>query len=316
MIYISDTRKLQLNSDVSCAVALGKFDGLHEGHMLLVNHLKRLEKEGYTSLLFTFSYKENSVFNVDEMKFIYTESEKKQIAENLNIDIMYEYPFDDRFAAMKPETFVKDILVDMLHAKYIVVGEDYRFGAGRSGDISLLEKLSGKYGYKLIAVPKKCSSNGHVISSTSIRNLINKGNMKESAMLLGRPYSITGNVIKGKQLGRTIGIPTANVMPDSKKIYPPAGVYATRIRIVDADIDKGYDPYRYYRGITNIGDNPTVNDDGNITIETNIFDFDMDIYGKTICIEFLEFIRPEMKFSGIDELAGQMKKDIDYARKL
>lgn len=316
MIHIKDTKKIELNINAKSAVALGKFDGLHDGHMLLINRLLQYSEEGYTSIVFTFKYKKNSVFDVDTMKNIYTSEEKSDVIESFGIDILLEYPFDDEFAAMEPEIFIRDILVSMLHAGYIVVGEDFRFGRDRSGDVALLKKMSDIYGYKVMALPKKTSGDNQIISSTLIRDHIAAGNMEDAAKLMGRPYSIMGNVVKGKQLGRKIGIPTANILPERGKLYPPSGVYAARIRIVDADMDEFHDTFRLYRGITNIGDNPTVNENGNITIETNIFDFDSDIYGKTIKIELISYIRAELKFADVDALINQMNKDIDLAQKI
>lgn len=316
MLHIKDTKKLKLNIEGKSAVALGKFDGIHDGHMLLIHQLLKYSDEGYTSIVFTFDYRKNSVFDVDTMKNIYTSEEKAAVIESFGVDILLEYPFDDEFAAMKPELFVRDVLVSMLHVGCIVVGEDFRFGRNRTGDVELLKKMSDTYGYKVIAVSKRKSEENQIISSTLIREYIATGNMEYVIKLMGRPYSVTGKVAKGKQLGRSIGIPTANILPKKGKLYPPAGVYATRIRIMDACMGASYDSFRIYRGITNIGDNPTVNQDGNITIETNIFDFDSDIYGKTIKIEFISFIRAERKFADVDELKNQMNKDIELAQKI
>ncbi len=315
MVHIKGTKKIELNMNTKSAVALGKFDGIHDGHMLLIDKLLKCSEEGYTSIVFTFDYRENSVFDVDTMKNIYTSEEKAAIIESFDIDILLEYPFDDEFAAMEPDAFVRDILVSMLHAGYIVVGEDFRFGRNRKGDVGLLKKMAVDYGYQVIAMPKRTSEDHQIISSTLIRRHIAAGNMENVIKLMGRPYSITGSVRKGKQLGRRIGIPTANILPEKGKLYPPAGVYATRIKVVDADMGAFHDSFRFYRGITNIGDNPTVNENGNITIETNIFDFDSDIYGKTIKIEFISYIRAEMKFAGVEALKNQMNKDIELAQK-
>ncbi|MGN0395345.1 MAG: bifunctional riboflavin kinase/FAD synthetase [Coprococcus sp.] len=316
MLHIKGTKKVKFDINSKCAVALGKFDGIHGGHMLLLNQLNELSEQGFTSVVFTFDYKKNHVFDVENMKNIYTSEEKAKVIEETGIDILLEYPFDDEFACRKPEHFVNDILVNMLHAAYIVVGEDFHFGKNRSGDVELLKQLAGKYGYRVIAIPKKISENNVIVSSTLIREQIAAGAMESVIELMGRPYSITGQVVMGKQLGRTIGIPTANILPVKGKIYPPAGVYASRIRIMDDISNVFCDSFRLYSGITNIGDNPTVNEDGNITIETNIFDFDDDIYGKKIKVELISYIRPEIKFDGINQLKEQMNKDMNAARKI
>ena len=155
-----------------------------------------------------------------------------------------------------------------------------------------------------------------MVSSTVIRKNISEGDVRSVIPMLGRPYSMTGEVVSGKQLGRTIGIPTANMLPEERKLYPPAGVYASRIRLIRGSHAVHEDPFRVYMGITNIGDNPTVNDKGNITIETNIFDFDRDIYGKVIKVELIEKIRGEKKFGSLDELKGQMANDIENSKRI
>lgn len=323
MIHIKDTRKIQLNNGMRTAVALGKFDGLHEGHMLLIRRVLELQGLGYTGVLFTFDMKENSVFDVDGMRTIYTSEEKCRVAADTGIDMMIEYPFDDRFAGMEPEAFIRDVLAGMLGAAYIVVGADFRFGRDRLGDVDTLKEYATQYGYEVCAVEKleiagttsggagiKPDKEPQTVSSTTIRGLIAQGDMESVIPLLGRPYSMTGTVECGKQLGRTIGIPTANILPKSHKLYPPAGVYASRIRIEKQKHDALSDPYRVYYGITNIGDNPTVNDGGGVTIETNIFDFDDDIYGDIIRVELLRRVRGERRFDGVDELAAQMNRDI------
>lgn len=305
------------------AVALGKFDGLHEGHMLLVRRVLELQKQGYTGVLFTFDMKENSVFDVESMKTIYTSGEKSRVCEDTGIDMMIEYPFDDSFAHMEPEAFVRDVLSGMLCAAYIVVGADFRFGRDRSGDVDTLKKYAAQYGYEVCVVEKLAIAGAlpagaeikpHTVSSTAIRGLIAKGAVESVIPLLGRPYSMTGKVECGKQLGRTIGIPTANILPERHKLYPPAGVYASRIRIDRKEHDATYDTYRTYYGITNIGDNPTVNDSGSVTIETNIFDFGGDIYGDEIRVELLWRERGEKRFDSVDELTAQMNRDIEKVK--
>lgn len=323
MIHIKDTRKIQLNKGMRTAVALGKFDGLHEGHMLLVRRVLELQKQGYTGVLFTFDKKENSVFDVESLKTIYTSDEKCRVCENTGIDVLLEYPFDDSFARMEPETFIRDVLSGMLCAAHIVVGADFRFGRDRSGDVETLREYAAQYGYEVCVLEKLeitgTPSGGveikpQTVSSTTIRGLIAKGDMESVIPLLGRPYSMTGTVERGKQLGRTIGIPTANILPEAHKLYPPAGVYASRIRIDRKKHDATYDTYRIYYGITNIGDNPTVNDSGSVTIETNIFDFDGDIYGDEIRVELLWRVRGEKRFDSVDELTSQMNRDIEKVK--
>lgn len=315
MIHIKNTKKIQLNSTERTAVALGKFDGIHQGHMLLIEQVLKLQKQGYMGVVFTFDMRENHVFDVSNMKTIYTSEEKAQVVSDTGVDVLVEYPFDDAFAATEPEAFIRDILVGMMRAGYVVVGSDYRFGRDRKGDVETLKSHAEEYGYKVIVIDK-LEQDDEVVSSTVIRRNISEGDVRAVIPMLGRPYSMTGEVVSGKQLGRTIGIPTANMLPQDHKLYPPAGVYASRIKIVKGEHADHEDPFRMYMGITNIGDNPTVNDNGNITIETNIFDFDRDIYGNIIKVELIQKIRGEKKFAGIEELKKQMSNDIDAAKKI
>lgn len=298
------------------AVALGKFDGIHEGHMLLIGRVLELQKLGYAGVMFTFDIKENSVIDAGSMKTIYTPEEKRRVAAGTGIDIMVEYPFDDSFAQMKPEAFVRDVLVGMLRVAYVVVGADFRFGKDRSGDVDTLRRFADTYGYE-VCVTDKLRQGGNpddrAVSSTAIRELIAAGDMGSVVPMLGRPYSMSGVVVRGRQLGRTIGVPTANILPQEGKLYPPNGVYASRIHIEMKDRHVSEDPFRAWKGITNIGDNPTVNDEGNITIESHIFDFDGDIYGAVIHVELIERVRGERRFDSVEELAEQMRADMDRA---
>ena len=302
MIHIKDTKKIQLNSTERTAVALGKFDGIHQGHMLLIEQVLKLQKQGYMGVVFTFDMRENYVFDVSNMKTIYTSEEKAQVVSDTGVDVLVEYPFDDAFAATEPEAFIRDILVDMMRAGYVVVGSDYRFGRDRKGDVETLKSHAEEYGYKVIVIDK-LEQDDEVVSSTVIRRYISEGDVRAVIPMLGRPYSMTGEVVSGK-------------LPQDHKLYPPAGVYASRINIVKGEHAGHEDPFRMYMGITNIGDNPTVNDNGNITIETNIFDFDRDIYGQIIKVELIEKIRGEIKFGSLDELKGQMANDIENSKRI
>lgn len=304
MLHYFDNKQINIQTEKGTAVALGKFDGFHLGHMLLVEEVKRLQDMGYTGVIFTFDMRKNSVFDVNDMQNIIASDEKYELAKETSADVLVEYPFDDEFAGMSPEQFIKNILVDMLHVKYVIAGEDYRFGKNRAGDIDTLKSLENKYGYTIISVEKK-KIGDITVSSSYIRGLIAKGKVREAAEFLGRPYLMTGTVVHGKELGRTIQIPTANILPQKGKIYPASGVYTSKTTFSDG---------RAFYGITNIGENPTVSDKRRVTIETHIFEFDEEIYGEQIKVELLDFIRFEKKFADISELKKQMDADIDYAK--
>lgn len=289
-----NVKKLAYN-DVNIAdtvVALGKFEGLHKGHMLLINKVLQLSHE---------TGKQSVVFSIDMpgTKRIYTIPERNRILEEIGIDFNITCEFTKKFASMKPEAFVKDVLVERLHPEYVVVGNDFRFGKNRQGDVALLEELGNRYGYEVLAF-EKLREQGTVISSSYIREQIEQGNVDLIQEYMGRPYSIAGIVQYGKQLGTTIGFPTANLIPDEEKLLVPNGVYETSLIL---------DNLRY-RGITNVGDNPTVDEDHKIKVETNILDYNGNLYGKYLKIEFIRQIRKEIKFDSIEALKNQIKSDI------
>ena len=274
------------------AITLGKFDGIHIGHQLLINEIKN---DGLLSVVFTFMQSEDS-------KYIYSESEKRRVLEELGIDVCICFPFDNNTKNISAEQFIKDILIDRLDVKKIVVGSDFRFGKNRIGDGKLLKKLSPIYGYDVHIFDKIKNNSGEEVSSNMIRNLITESKMEKVTESLGRPFSISGVINRGRQLGRTMGFPTINIIPDNLKILPLNGVYASDIVFDD---EKG----TIYKGITNIGNNPTVADGLGKTIETNIFDFNKDVYGKSAVVYLKKYIRGEKKFSSLDELKHNIEKD-------
>ncbi len=287
------------------AVALGKFEGIHLGHQLLINEVKKQKEKGLNSAIFTFDMPPKAVLH-DDMRYsqIYTKTERKRILERQGIDILIEHPFTKEFAALRPEEFIRDVLIKKADAKAIVVGSDFHFGKRRSGNVDTLREAAKEYGFELIVLNKIMQRNGD-ISSTRIRKLIEYGMMEEAALLLGRNFSIYGEVIHGKALGRTIQIPTANQKPDEKKLVPPNGVYFSLIHLED----------KVYKGITNIGVKPTVEMVPEKGVETHIFDFSQDIYGKNIDVELLHFHRAELRFKNVEELCLQMQHDILVAKK-
>lgn len=307
MIYIKDPDfKLE-----NTAVALGKFEGLHRGHQLLFEEIKRQKKNGLSSVVFTFDMPPRSALSGDSSyQQIYTKEERRLLLEEMDIDILVEHPFTKEFASQTPEEFVRNVLVGKAGAKKVVVGKDFRFGKKRSGNVEILRELASVYDYELIVVDKL--QMGHKdVSSTRIRAHLEKGEMEEAELLLGRPYAVLGSVVHGKALGRTIQIPTANQIADNNKLLPPNGVYISRVFI------RGEKGYHY--GITNVGVKPTVETGNQKDVETNIVDFDRDIYGKIIKVELLHYRRPEMHFDSLDELRMQMEKDVaaavQYAQK-
>ncbi len=272
-------------------VALGKFEGLHRGHMLLLEEIVRISrKEKLTSVVLTVNVPSDKVINVPRERFM--------ILENIGVDIACECEFTPEFAAMTPEEFVEEILVSCLEARYIVVGKDFRFGCKRTGNVDILFELGSRFGFEVIAFDK-LSIDGNIISSSLIKELISEGCMEQVLSLMGRPYSISGKVVHGKMLGRQIGFPTINIIPDNMKLLPPSGVYLSHVSIDN----------RIYKGITNIGSNPTVNSDSNIRVETNIIDYSGDLYGQDLTVSLDKFLRGEIKFDSIAGLKAQLEKD-------
>lgn len=300
MEYIRNTTDIQLTEPT--VVSLGKFDGLHMGHNLLVDRMLQKKQEGLKAVMFTFDISPKIVINQEEVSVLTTDDEKRTIFSKTGIDYLIEYPFTDEIRTMEPEIFIR-FLVENLKIKCIVVGKDFRFGYNRSGNYETLQKFGSVYGYETVVIDKKTYEQRE-ISSTFIREEIQKGNIEKANLLLGYEYFIKGTVIHGRKLGRKLGIPTVNLLPPPEKLLPPFGVYVSKVVIDGVE----------YGGMTNIGRKPTVEGDNPIGVETHIFDFHKDVYGKEIEVHFLKFLRAEKKFHSIEELKMQMKKDIDCGK--
>mgnify|MGYP002795726577 CR=1 FL=1 len=241
------------------AVSLGKFDGFHRGHRLLLNRI--LEQKDMHATIFTFD-------GIWKGPQIYVEQEKRDLLQRLGVEREVLFPFREETKSMTPEAFIQEILVERMDAKLICVGEDFRFGCGRRGNVEMLDEYASKYGYELCVFPKICED-GEVISSTRIRRELAEGKIETANRLLGDPYFVSGEVVHGNALGRTIGMPTANLVPGSQKLLPVYGVYASRVE-VDGKI---------YAGVTNVGVKPTVGA-SQANVETTLLHFDGDLYGK------------------------------------
>ena len=292
MICINDTAELKLNN---CAVALGKFDGLHRGHMLLINKLAELKNQGFTSAVYAIDMGKSSIYTYDE---------RAEILDECRVDYLINSRFTKEFADIKPKKFVEDILVKRLGVRHIVVGSDFHFGSKRQGDVNTLIELGKIYKYEVTVMDKLRYGNS-VISSTAIKEFLSEGNIERVNNFLGREYKITGEIVHGNHFGRTINYPTINITPDKNKILPCNGVYKVRV-IIDGKI---------YSGVSNVGKKPTVQKDGPVNVETYIFDFNCDVYGKKAEILFEGFIRKEMKFENIEVLKNQMAQDVLVAKR-
>lgn len=302
MEYIRKTLEFQIEEPT--AVTLGKFDGLHRGHELLMRTvLDCKEKYQVASVAFTFDMPPRNRVEEIVANVLTTNDEKQYIFEKQGIDYLVECPFTPEVMSMEPKAFIEWI-AKALNMKFVVVGDDFRFGYKRSGDYHTLQQYEEEYGYKTIVLDKLKDSNRD-ISSTYVREKIADGNIRKANQLLGYNYFIKSEILHGKKLGRRIGMPTINMILPENKLLPPNGVYVTEV-LVDG---------KTYMGVTNVGCKPTVSEERVVGVETFIDNFNQDLYGEKIVVSFLEFIRPEMKFGSVEELKAQMESDIQVARK-
>lgn len=301
MEIIQNTTEFWL--DTKTAVAIGKFDGIHKGHALLLSHILARKEKGLKAAVFTFHPSASVFFGKGSAEEITTRREKRKQFEKMGIDILIEFPLNAQTAATPPEEFVKKYLARQMKTAYLAAGEDVTFGDRGRGNKELLEQLSKECGYQLHII-EKLYRGDRQISSTYVREEVEKGDMVVAKELLGRYYSFEGRVEEGSRLGRKLGMPTLNLYPEKEKLLPPKGVYYSRVVLED----------KIYSGITNIGKKPTVNDTDAVDVETYLYDFDRNVYGKEIVTELLRFKRPEQKFSGVAELKAQMERDIAEGR--
>jgi riboflavin kinase/FMN adenylyltransferase len=287
-------------------LTIGNFDGVHKGHRALFQLVKdRAAAIGGQSAVMTFDPHPIKIMRPDTSPLLITLTEQKlSLIGNSGIDVILCLPFTKEFAGISAEDFVRKILVEKIGVREVVVGYDYSFGAGREGNISLLEVMGEELGFR-IHVVEPVSIDGILVSSTSVRDLVRQGDLKTAKILLGRDYQIFGTVVKGMNRGgRLLGFPTANLEPVDE-LVPKEGVYAVNVTLDGVNYD----------AVTNIGNNPTF---GNklSSIETHLLDFSGDMLGKKIRVSFLERLRDEKAFKGIEELAEQIGRDIENARRI
>ncbi|SEQ42372.1 riboflavin kinase / FMN adenylyltransferase [Butyrivibrio sp. TB] len=301
MEIIKDTTDFHIEGP--SAIAIGKFDGIHKGHRKLLSDLIEEKNNGRKTVIFTFDPSPASFFAGHVVPGLTTREEKREWFLQNGIDVLIEFPMNEQTAATSPEEFVKRYLVDQMGAKYVAAGMDVSFGDKGRGDWKLLSALGKEYDFETHFIDK-VELEGKEVSSTLIRQEVTNGNMEKVARLLGCPYTIHGVVSHGRALGRTIGIPTVNVIPSKEKLLPPNGVYYSVVHVGD----------KILRGMTNIGTKPTITDEDVVVSETYLYDFSGDLYDKDISVSLLSFKRPEMKFNSIDELKAQMSSDVENGR--
>jgi riboflavin kinase / FMN adenylyltransferase len=289
-------------------LAIGNFDGVHLGHQKIINQCIDLaKKHNLTPAVLTFHPHTSQFTHEDEKKkLIYNNVQKISLIRSLNIAHLFILEFNNQVMNIPHDKFVEDILIKMFKVKGIITGYNFFFGKNRLGNTDFLKNTSKQYGF-IYNVVDKFDKDFIEVSSSKIRNLLSKGMIETANKILGQRYSITGNVIYGKKLARTLGFKTANIKLDQDYIYPLNGVYLVSVTIED-------NKHISYFSIANIGIKPTVLNDETITLEVHIFEFDDDIYDKNIKVEFISFLRPERNMKNLDKLKNQIKKDIRDAK--
>ena len=285
------------------SLALGFFDGVHIGHQkVLLSAVNYAKEHGLKSAVITFKNHPFCYLKKVAPKYILTEAERRNKIAEIGIDYLFELDFE-KIVSMSADEYLKNIIVKNFSPKAISTGFNHNFGKEKTGDTKFLEDNSLKYGYKYFVIePQKIEH--ELISSTQIRKYLKEGNLKKANKMLGYKFKITGIVIKGKQIGRQLGFRTANILMPEKITDMPFGAYSTDITHKD----------KVYKGVTNYGLRPTVGETSLATIETHILDFNEDIYGDTITVEFNSMLRPEKKFASLDELKKQISEDINFIK--
>lgn len=278
-------------------VTIGTFDGVHIGHQKIVNRL--VNHAELDSVILTFFPHPRMVLQQDNtIKLLHTIEEKTSVLEQLGLDHLVIHPFTKEFSRLTAQQFVEDILVNQLKAKKIIIGYDHRFGRNRTADISTLKDFGEQYGFVVEEITKQ-DVDDVAVSSTKIRTALQKGQIEKANAFLGQPYMLTGTIVRGKGIGKTLGYPTANIqIEEAYKLIPKNGVYIVKTNF------KGIT----YFGMMNIGTNPTVGGKSQ-TIETYFFNMDTDLYGSKMTIQMLKRIRDEKKFASVDQLIEAMQND-------
>ena len=300
MQIIENTTEFHLEN--KSAVALGKFDGIHLGHRRLLERVLEQRKRGLQAVVFTFDTSAASFFG-GEMKELSTREEKRAVFSRMGIDVLIEFPLNRETAATEPTDFIARYLAGQMQTEYLCARPDISFGKGGAGNYALLAGYAGTYGYQVELI-EKVRVDGEEVSSTRVRQAVRAGEMEKASAMLGAPYRVSGKVVHGRQLGRQLGMPTANLLPDGRKLLPPNGVYYSRAKLGE----------KTYRGISNVGYKPTVSEEKIMGVETYLYDFAEDVYGRDMTVELLAFRRPERAFESVEALRRQIGADVEAGR--
>lgn len=291
----------EFNAVNNAVVTIGTFDGVHLGHRKIIARIKELAEEiGGETVILTFFPHPRMILNPEDesIKLINTINEKAALLEQLGIDNLIITPFSRDFSNQTPEAYIRDVLVNKIGTKKIVIGYDHRFGKDRQGSLDDLLKLAPVYGFEVVEIPEQ-DIDDVAVSSTRIRTALLDGKIELANTLLGYQFFITGKVVRGDQIGRQIGYPTANIVIEERyKLIPSDGIFAAKIKVNDV----------LYNGMAYIGSRPTIN---GVTrnIEINIFDFNEEIYNQQVTLYFYNYVRGDIKFTGLDDLKIQLAKD-------
>jgi riboflavin kinase/FMN adenylyltransferase len=289
-------------------IAIGNFDGVHRGHQSVLNRALEIARtRGIPALVLTFEPHPRTVFKPDAPVFRLTPAPlKARILEEMGFNAVIEYPFDYEFSQRSADDFIHSILKDWLGASEVVTGFDFHFGRGREGGPAFLMDAGHRYGFGVTLVDAFRDENADVVSSSHIRALLKEGDVAEVAAMLGYRYTVEARVIDGEKLGRQLGFPTANMqLPPEAELA--AGIYAVRFRLENGDL---------HDAVASYGRRPTVTENGAPLLETYVFDFSGDLYGQLCSVSFFGYLRPELKFDGLDPLVAQIRRDEAEARAL
>jgi riboflavin kinase/FMN adenylyltransferase len=300
VLTVQNTEEFRIETPT--IVTIGTFDGVHLGHQKILERLRNLKTQtGLKTVVLTFEPHPRKVLFPDQkdLKLLTLVDEKLTLLDKYGVDVTVVYPFSKKFSELPSDVYIRHVLLKMLNVKYLVIGYDHKFGKNRSGDIQVLKKYAAEYKFEIEEISARDID--HIaVSSTRIRKALEEGDVELAGNFLGHRYFLEGHVIRGKQLGRNLGYPTANIsITEEEKQVPNKGVYLVEV-IVSG---------QHYFGMLNIGVNPTTDVDNLIKIEVHIFDFEHDIYGENIRINFVKRLRDEKKFANLNELKQALDQD-------
>jgi len=299
-----DLSSIIIPNDTACGI--GNFDGVHLGHQKLIKTLLECsQSKNLDSLIFTFDPHPSKVlFPNNGVKLIMTQDKKRKIIESYGIDHFVLAPFTQEFSKMDYKDFVHKILIEKCRAKVVVIGFNYKFGYKGLGTAESLKQLCSEAGIDTIIIPP-VTHKGNIVSSTFIRSLLEKGDVRNAAKYIGRYFTVEGRVEQGKHLGKSLGFPTANIYPDTDLVLPAKGVYAVLVTFNN----------KIYKGVANLGTKPTFN--GNdIVLEIHLFDFSGNLYGQKLEVSFIQNLRSEIKFDKPEDLVKQVQRDLHNAKEI